>query len=102
MTGHEFKTTVKLKRYKMFSLIDGIQLINRNDGTAKYYLVEDGTVFKYLEDSFSFYKLNLEDFVWESKQSLASIYFDTYLKFQELPDFEDYYPNGEEVGLDKG
>jgi len=100
-TAKEMESITTLKTFKLFKQIDGEQLVLRNKPKNKYYIIQNGVIFKYDEETFSFYKLNLNDFVWESDQTLASIYYDTYLKFQELTSFEDYYPDREELDLSK-
>lgn len=102
LTEREFNTKSMLRKYIMLNKFNGKTLEPKNVNGVKYFLAEDGTVFKYDESNFSFYRLSLNDFVWDYDQSLSSLYYDAYLRFQEFVDFEDYYPNREDLDLSSG
>lgn len=89
-TQMEFETMQKIKMYLSRKMFNGEELIKNNNEGWKYYLVEDGTIFKKNED-YHFYRLDLNKFQWVHDQSLISLYYDSFLKFKELLNFEDYY-----------
>lgn len=96
LNKNEIETLNKLGSY----LIENKNLANnkeqKKDIKEKYYIIEDGRIFKLEEDSFSFYQLNMNTKKWESNQNLASLYYDSFLRFQELLDFQDYYETAEQ------
>ncbi len=87
----EFSTMNKIQQYVLMCEIDDEKLVERNDGKSKYYIIENGFVLKYQKDSFLCHKLDLDTMTWINAPELVSIFFDSMLKFQELPDFKDYF-----------
>lgn len=101
-TAYETKTVARLEAYKITSQLKGIKLELKNKDNLKYYLVEDGTLFKYDTNELTFYRLNLDDFTWDYDPSLKTIFYDAYLKYQQLLYFEDFYVNREDLDLSNG
>lgn len=101
-TFEETKTMTYLDTEILKRQIRGENLELKNDGKSRYFLVENGIVFKYSQDTGLFYQLDLETMTWRLNQRLVSIYYDTYLRFQELLSFKDYYDMGEQMDLDSG
>lgn len=89
-THQEFETLQKLQLYKSKKLYNKEKLVTKENDEWKYYMVEDGTIFK-MNDDYFFYRLNINTFQWIRDQRLVSLYNDCFLRFKELPGFEDYY-----------
>jgi hypothetical protein len=60
------------------------------DNSSKYFIVENGKVFKETTDGL-YYELDTDSMEWDLNQDYMSLRFDTYLKFSELKNFRDYY-----------
>ena len=73
------------------------KFIDRTKPDWYYCVVENGIAFKFHPDEMLFYELDLEQLVWRRNQALASLYFDTYLRFQEFHRFVDCYPHADET-----
>lgn len=101
-TIEETKTMSYINKEILKKQIRGEALELKNDNKTRYFLVEDGTVFKYNAETYLFYQLNLETMMWNVNQDLASLYYDTYLRFQELIDFKDYYDIDNQLDLNSG
>lgn len=101
-TVAETYTLSYIKKEILKKQIRGEKLELRNDNRIKYFLVEDGTVFKYNTETYLFYQFDLETMTWYPNQSLASLYYDTYLKFEELLAFEDYFDTTNEFTINNG
>lgn len=97
------KTLSSVQQYIQDKKATGEQLELRNNPNTKYYLMEDGTIFKYLSNELEFYRLDTKEFVWYLEPSLLSLYFDNTLTFKEIPDFQDYFvekaKNDEKQGI---
>lgn len=85
------ETLAAVQQYIQTKLSTGEPLELKNNQNTKYYLMEDGTIFKYLSENLEFYRLDIKNFVWYLEPSLLSLYFDNTLSFKELPDFKDYF-----------
>lgn len=85
------QTLSSVQQYIQDKKATGEQLELRNNPNTKYYLMEDGTIFKYLSNELEFYRLDTKEFVWYLEPSLLSLYFDNTLTFKEIPDFQDYF-----------
>ena len=90
-----------ITQYKTLCQVQGKELEKRNTPEAQYYLVEDGTIVKAIPDRFLYYRLDLTNYNWVSDPNLVTLFYDTYLKYQELTEFEDYYPDANQ-DLNKG
>ena len=101
LNSREAATKIKLQGYKTLCQVQGKELEKRNTPEAKYYLVEDGTIVKAIPDRFLYYRLDLTNYNWVSDPNLVTLFYDTYLKYQELTEFEDYYPDANQ-DLNKG
>ena len=99
-TQREFETMQKLKIYISEKKYNGEKLVQKNDGSWKYYLVEDGNIFK-MNDDYYCYRLDLSNFTWIHDQRIISIINDGFLKCKELVNFDDYYEN-QDLDLSKG
>ncbi len=95
-TVKETKTSSFLQTYILKCQISGEELKDRTKPDWYYCIIEDGTVFKFHPKERVFYQLDLDKLVWRSNQSLVSLYYDTFLKFQEFDGFVDYYPHADE------
>lgn len=95
----EFTTVNKIKQYELISEIEDKKLIDTNDGSFKYYIVENGFLLKYQKDTFLCMKLDTETMEWIDSPELISIFFDSALRFQELPGFKDFYQNQDQTKL---
>lgn len=97
------QTLSSVQQYIQDKKATGEQLELRNNPNTKYYLMEDGTIFKYLSNELEFYRLDTKEFVWYLEPSLLSLYFDNTLTFKEIPDFQDYFvekaKNDEKQGI---
>lgn len=80
---------IKEYRNKLIEL--GEPIVKHNLPNTKYFLMEDGTIFKSIPDDLEFYRLNLDIYQWESDPTLITVFFDNMLKFEELHDFEDIF-----------
>ena len=85
------QTLSSVQQYIQDKKASGEQLELRNNHNTKYYLMEDGTIFKYLNNELEFYRLDTRKFVWYIDPSLLDLYFDNTLTFKEIPDFQDYF-----------
>lgn len=85
------KTWSKLNEYEAALKKANLKPKLYNDEDTKYYIVEDGNIFKYNEKYNLFYRLDLEKFQWIYTPSYIGLYFDGHLKFEEIPNFKDYY-----------
>lgn len=85
------KTLSDIQQYVESKKSAGENLELKNNSNTKYYLMEDGTVFKYLIEELEFYRLDTKDFTWYSEPSLLGFFFDNTLTFKEIPDFKDYF-----------
>lgn len=101
-TAEETKTMSYISKEIIKKEIKRVPLELKNNGKNRYFLVENGIVFKYDTEKFLFYQLNLEKMKWQENQYLASLFYDSYLKFQELLDFKDYYDNDDQLDLNSG
>lgn len=101
-TVEETNTMSFINAELMKKRIDGEKLELKNDSKTRYYLVENGIVFKCDTENYLLYQLNLKTMKWNLNQNLASLYFDTSLRFQELTNFKDYYEIDEELDLSSG
>lgn len=101
-TVAETKTMSFINKEILKKQIRGETLELKNNNKTRYFLVEDGTVFKYDTEALLFYQLNLEKMRWYLNQSLEPLYYDTYLRFQELVDFKDYYDVDKCLDLNSG
>lgn len=93
------QTLTAVQQYIQKKQSSGETLELKNNHNAKYYLMEDGTIFKYLSKEVEFYILDTKEFIWYPEPSLLGLYFDNTLTFREIPDFKDYftdYPQKEE------
>ena len=87
-TPEETKSRLEIQKWITLSLIKDKTLRYKN--TAEYYCIaSDGSVFKKEQDVF--YRLILEQMVWERDDSLISIWEGKRLVFQEYHDFKDYF-----------
>ncbi len=87
-TPEETKSRLEIQKWITLSLIKDKTLRYKN--TAEYYCIaSDGSVFKKEQDVF--YRLILEQMVWERDDSLISIWEGKGLVFQEYHDFKDYF-----------
>lgn len=97
------QTLSSVQQYIQEKRASGEQLELRNKPNTKYYLMEDGTIFKYLSNELEFYRLDTKEFVWYLEPSLLGLYFDNTLTFKEIPDFQDYFvekaKNDEKPGI---
>lgn len=97
------QTLFSIQQYIQDKKAAGEQLELRNNPNTKYYLMEDGTIFKYLSNELEFYRLDTKEFVWYLEPSLLGLYFDNTLTFKEIPDFQDYFiekaKNDEKLGI---
>ncbi len=97
------QTLSSVQQYIQAKRSSGEQLELRNNPNTKYYLMEDGTIFKYLSNELEFYRLDTKEFVWYLEPSLLGLYFDNTLTFKEIPDFQDYFvekaKNDEKPGI---
>lgn len=97
------QTLSSVQQYIQAKRASGEQLELRNNLNTKYYLMEDGTIFKYLSNELEFYRLDTKEFVWYLEPSLLGLYFDNTLTFKEIPDFQDYFvekaKNDEKPGI---
>ena len=101
-TIEETKTMSYINKELLKKQVRGENLELKNDNKTRYFLVEDGTIFKYNTETLLFYQLNLKTMKWYINQSLTSLYYDTYLKIQELIDFKDYYDIEDQVDRNNG
>lgn len=85
------QTLTSIEEYVQTKKTSGEELIIRNNPSTKYYLMEDGTIFKYVSEELEFYRLDTIKFKWLSDPSLLGLYFDDTLTFKEIPDFQDYF-----------
>lgn len=101
-TAEETKTMSYINKEILKKEIKKAPLVLKNNEKNRYFLLENGIVFKYDTENFLFYQLNLEKMKWQENQNLASLFYDSYLKFQELLDFKDYYDNDDQLDLNSG
>lgn len=88
---HEVNSLNKVNRYQAEQM-GTVDLSKRNnDGSSEYYLVEDGRIFRRESASASFFQLDFEHKIWKSNQNFMSLYYDSFLKFQEIRDFQDCF-----------
>lgn len=92
-TAEETKSVSGINKYLLLAKIRGETLIDYTKPDWYYCVVEDGRVFKYNPQELLFYRLDLERFVWVRDQTFASLCHDTYLMFQEIAGFRDYFPH---------
>ena len=92
-TVHETLSQSKVQKHVLLAQIRGETLTDYTKPDWYYCIVEDGSIFKYHPESHSFYGLDLERFVWVWDRSFVSIFYDTFLKFQEIDGFRDYFPH---------
>lgn len=90
-----------IERMVMKRRLNGEKLKLRNNDKTRYFILENGVVFK-IDDNTFFYELNQETLQWQSNQAIASIYYDGFLRPMELVYFKDYFDNEEEMELDGG
>ena len=90
-----------IERLVMRKQLAGEKLTLRNNDKTRYFMIENGVVFKIVENTW-FYELNIETFKWQRNQRIASIYYDGYLRPIELVYFKDYFDNEEEQKPDGG
>lgn len=88
----------KMVHRKQFA---GEELTLRNNDRTRYFIMENGVVFK-IDDETFFFELNPETLKWHMNQGLASAYYSNYLRPMELVYFKDYFDNEEEMELDGG
>lgn len=98
-TIQETETMGYLNKELLKSQIRGEKLTLKNNDKTRYFLVENGTVFKIDESTFLFYQLDLQNLKWVRNQAFAFLYYDSYLRFQELLYFKDYYDDADELYL---
>ena len=85
---------MKINTHVLLAEIDGIELVDHTKKDWYYCMVENGAIFKYCDDYREwYYQLDLERFVWIKNQSFVSLTYDTYLRYQEIPGFRDYFPH---------
>ena len=87
-THEETKSRLEIQKWITLNLIKDNTLRYKN--TAEYYCIAaDGSVFKKEQDIF--YRLILDQMVWERDDSLISIWDGKGPIFQEYHDFKDYF-----------
>ncbi len=86
----ELDTIQKINEYEKKLLSNNQTLKPNNQDDTKYYIVENGNVFKSINDGI-FYELDISKMQWVPNQTYMSLMYDTYLKFSELQNFRDYY-----------
>lgn len=96
-TQFELDTINKINSYERNLLDQNPSLKPNNNGESRYFIVQDGRIFK-TSDFISYYGLDTSTMEWTYDQTYMSIMNDMYLKFSELRNFRDYYPEKE---LDK-
>lgn len=94
-TAQETKSASEIHKYVMSARISGKELVDYTREDWYYCIAEDGSVFKFPSNRDDFYQLDLKKMQWEHNQSWASVIDDTYLRFQELDGFRDYFPHAE-------
>ena len=90
-TCRESKSMSKLLLFEIKCSCNNISLVDKNSSDWYYCIAEDGTIFKFSKDYCNFYYLDLDNYVWRKKQSLFGLIFDSFLKYQELDAFKDYF-----------
>ncbi len=91
-TAEETRAESEIRKYVLLANVRGDTLTDYTKPDWYYCIVEDGSIFKCSPKEPLFYELDLTRFVWIPNQRFASIYYDTYLRFQEIPGFRDYFP----------
>ena len=90
-----FKTVGKIQLYrKQKEAGEGTEeafLKGKKKEHVSYYMTEHGQIFKFDKENFKAYELDLHKMTWFRNQDFVSIYLDDYLKYTEMPDFEDDY-----------
>lgn len=86
-----FKTVGKIQLYKKQKEAEKILLKEKKEEHVDYYMTEYGQIFKFDKEHFESYELDLYKMLWFQNQDFLTIYFDNYLKYTEIPGFEDYY-----------
>ncbi len=82
-----------MRKHVLLAQIRGENLTDYTKPDWYYCIVEDGSIFKYNPNEHIFYQLDLSRFVWIANQNFASLIHDTYLRFQEIVGFRDYFPH---------
>lgn len=86
-----FKTVGKIQLYKKQKEAEKILLKEKKEEHVDYYMTEYGQIFEFDKEHFESYELDLYKMIWFQNQNFLTIYFDNYLKYTEIPEFEDYY-----------
>ncbi len=63
----------------------------KNNSNTKYYIAEDGSIFKQNIDNITFYRLELSKFIWFPDPTIIDLFYNNDLSFTELPTFQDYF-----------
>lgn len=90
ITPQELDSINLLRKNQEEYALNNPNAVVHNEEKTKYYIVEDGRVFKEV-DSSAFYGLDMESMEWVRDQSYMSMFYDTSFKFSELKNFRDYY-----------
>lgn len=86
----ELDTISKINDYERALLQNNPSLKPRDVGETRYFICENGKVFK-TPDGGLFFGLDTDSMEWIPDQTYMSIAYDTALKFSELKNFRDYY-----------
>lgn len=89
-----FKTIGRIQLYRKQKEIEEAEkffIKKKKMEHVGYYMTEHGKIFKFDKENFKAYELDLHKMSWFRNQDFISIYLGEYLKYTEMPEFEDYY-----------
>ena len=93
LTPEEANTLNNLNAYVLIHMINKDKLNLLNKPNLSYYIMEDGSLWKYDKLAEQLYTLDMDNKVWQKVSNTLSNIQDGTMKCQELLDFEDYYDN---------
>ena len=86
----ELNTIKIINNYEKQLLNDNPSLKPNNSSNTKYYIVENGKVYKVIDEE-EYFELDTDKMEWNLDPTYMGLMYDTYLKFSELKNFRDYY-----------
>ena len=88
---------LELDYHNMMQRSRGVELVDKTKKDWYYCIVSGGMVFKCDMKLTTFYRLDMERFIWIPDQTIPIRVFDLKIPFWEFSGFVDYYDELEEA-----